>query len=363
MDTGIKRKSSFFSPRSTLSEIILSMALRQFLCLWLATFFHIQIHIAVGIIAKLLTIFSLNTQIALADEFKRTSESKSIQSELQNTINLIFSNLKQREINERCFCTQCFSKVKKLDKYCQTCGYYLVPKASPDTKQENAHLSKHSPSQPKTQISNLPRIQLSIKDICEMGINWATGTMQPAPLGTTFVFGKSAVQEWCRSKKFNLDDFLTYHLLKGISSRRNPSAVLIWFFLRNLGPAQDFIALSISSQEGHNFDWLMKLPGFFEQGEETVDPKARPYAFWDGKNLRRVHLIDFDNAKRGQLATDFFAETGLLVGTTTDSNAERIRQRDQDCWEYSLVPDTEQQIVDCNGKRAILLHSAGEIKE
>jgi hypothetical protein len=107
--------------------------------------------------------------------------------------------------------------------------------------------------------------------------------MEPSYLGYTAVFKINKVKEASNGRNFNLDDFLSFYLLKGFSLKGKAHKSLIWFFVRHISNEQSFIGLSIGSQKPQNLDWLVKIPGFFESGEESIDPKAKPYALWDDK--------------------------------------------------------------------------------
>ncbi len=317
---------------------------------------------ALHITAQLLRIFDVNVRQAIAHEFKDRLALSALQEEQSVTTATLSLNISEQKGGETAFCRVCRTQVPKQDNFCISCGTPQKILAQSTTAQENT-ANRNTPQQNKSTNPALPSLTLNLLKICEAGLNWSSPSMERSYIGRTYGFREGPLKQASISTHQNLDDVLSLNLVKGFFQKPITTPTLVWFFMKTSPSGEPLIALSFSCKRRANFDWICDMPGYFESGEESVPPTARPYAYWDGVRIYRTHDIPSGSHNKETFATDFYPGLGMLVGTASKDSAARIARRERDCWEYSLIPNNHQQILKIDGRDTPLLHVKTSIPE
>lgn len=196
----------------------------------------------------------------------------------------------------------------------------------------------------------LPRLRLQQVNCCEMGFNPSTG--REGAIGQDFCYAWDRVKAVAIKREVNLDTYVSLPLVARLFEKKLSSPVAFWYT-----PLNDLFVITVCSKRNVDFmDPLHSLPGYAEYGQAYLRPIARPFVYWDGKTVYRLHPIGAET-----LGTNLVADFGNLFGlTVAESDADQyqeIRKNPTEYFEYAAVPEEPEQHCNWNGKNFVIQHA------
>lgn len=171
----------------------------------------------------------------------------------------------------------------------------------------------------------------------------------------TYAYNFREICEAAHAEGENLDTFLSRKILAGM----NKHAVkdnLVFFYATSQEP--EYVLVSVSSYAMKaKCQWLLKLIDYCSFGEEFLRPNAQPFMHWDGKQLRRIYPLPLEHNPRAKYICDLGSYYGLTVGKVAAARYREITKEKPENWDYSAIPNDEQERVEMDGKELMLRHS------
>ena len=186
---------------------------------------------------------------------------------------------------------------------------------------------------------------------CESGYNPATG--RQSLIGQDFVYKWDPVREYATRRGLNLDSFLVLPIAARLFEKKLLSSVLFWFT-----PMNDVFVVTVCSKRNVNFmNPLHSLTGYVEYGQNYLRPHARPFLYWNGENVLRIHpVLDMDTPPE-YLVADFGNLFGLTVAESSPEQYREILENPVDYFDCLAVPEESEQVCDWNGKTSTIQHA------
>jgi hypothetical protein len=151
----------------------------------------------------------------------------------------------------------------------------------------------------------------------------------------------------------NLDRFITRYLAAGIAAKPVKSQVLFWF-----GPGDKLVWLTACDKAMKiGGSWMTDIPGYWESGQEFVRENARPFALWDGKNFYRIYALPEGFDAQSFYVNDLGSLFGLSVSECDEDLYGYIRDEREAQWDYSVVPEYGEEIIEIDGRKLLVLHA------
>jgi len=191
----------------------------------------------------------------------------------------------------------------------------------------------------------LPKIEIQISKICKLGFNLRTG--ERGPIGDSYWFEWDAVLDAVKKQKLNLDTFLTLRLAHSLANKKPKSNILVFY-----APTNDRFALTVCSRRSVSLldvlDSTAGMPGYLEYGQGHVQPVARPFLFYNGKEIYRVYEVE-DPEPDEYYVCDFGNAFGLTTSPAEKEEYEDILSDSESDPVYSAVPREPTTEVDYLG--------------
>jgi len=196
----------------------------------------------------------------------------------------------------------------------------------------------------------LKTINLKLKDLCRFYLD--LDKEKEAPVGETYSYSYKALLNGAKEASLNLDEFLTASIGYSLSEKKPRSKVLIFY-----APFNQQIWLAICSKRNLSLDSLARIPGYSEQGQNFLPPKASPFIYYDGKEIYRIHRLGEEPRSWVYYFVDFGTFSGLFYSATNRAKYEMIRNNLLDHPEYSVVPTESRQALTWQGKTIVISHA------
>jgi hypothetical protein len=196
----------------------------------------------------------------------------------------------------------------------------------------------------------LKTINLKLKDLCRFYLD--LDKEKEAPVGETYSYSYKALLDGAKEAGLNLDEFLTASIGYSLSEKKPRSKVLIFY-----APFNQQIWLAICSKRNLSLDSLARIPGYSEQGQNFLPPKASPFVYYDGKEIYRIHRIGEKPRSWVYYSIDFGTFSGLFYSATNRAKYEMIRDNLLGHLEYSVVPTESRQVLTWQGKKIVINHA------
>jgi hypothetical protein len=198
----------------------------------------------------------------------------------------------------------------------------------------------------------LPTLNLDLSKVCQSRADLFAGG-KTSFIGRTRCYHLDQLRDAASKSNENVDRFITKHLAAGMATKPVKSELLFWF-----APGNDLIWLTPCDKALRVGCWWMnEIPGYWESGTESVRDNAKPFSYWDGKNLSRIYSLP-DRFHEGAL---YLNDLGTLFGLAVEECDEEmycaVRDERMERWDYSVVPSESQEIVELEGKKLIVLHA------
>ena len=199
----------------------------------------------------------------------------------------------------------------------------------------------------------IPFIDFDLKKLCSYSLDIFHGAVE-RPISITYAFDYGEMESAALAHKFSLDRYLTLQILYGLSQKPVKSK-LVFFYT----PAETMCFISVAGRKKNiQCDWLTKLSGFVESGQQHVPENAKPIIYWDGLNVNRIYGFPTELDEDCLYGIDFGNIFGVTIEPIDVEMATNIKQNPIEYVQYSIVPNMHEEVIEYKDKRLILLHSA-----
>jgi hypothetical protein len=216
----------------------------------------------------------------------------------------------------------------------------------------------------------LPLLQLDFSSLCQSALDFSRldgiegRALSDAEIerecraytGQSFAYRDEDLRGRADTTKQNLDQLLSRELVYGFTRHPVKRKSLLW-----LGRRYGCVIITVCDGRGQvNPGWLCKITGYFESGNDYVGTIDRPYAYWDGGNLHRIYPEASIRSGPRAHVCDFGNAFGWTAGETDSDDIGEVEETltaNPDAWEYSIVPESHEEVVTVNNARCLLLHS------
>jgi hypothetical protein len=172
-------------------------------------------------------------------------------------------------------------------------------------------------------------------------------------MGQAYSFNLAPIQKHLADSGENLDRLLSKHILYGISREPIKSRVIFWYAVTT----GMIVIFGCEKQLRAQFNWLRDIPGHYDSGQDYVPTVAKPFIFWDGKNLFRIYehpLVVEDDVT---YVCDFGDLSGLKLVAVRNENWEIFAKHELSSIYFSKLPEVSDQLVDIGDARYLIRHS------
>ncbi len=198
----------------------------------------------------------------------------------------------------------------------------------------------------------LQLIEINYQKVCQIVQDYAS----PGYFRTvvqSFVCDFEELSKGISINRENEDRVFTKIILSGIV-KKQPKSNILFFYT----PFSKILKISVATRKlNTDFMWLREIPGYCEYGQDYLNEIAKPFLYWDGKNLIRIYHIPDYNPDNHYI-NDFGSLYGLMSFETNEENYNDIKEnRDKIHYDYSVVPKDPEEIITHKDKKYVLLHS------
>lgn len=197
----------------------------------------------------------------------------------------------------------------------------------------------------------LTTLTINPTEICRVNSDFLSG--RRGVVGRSYLYNLDTLRETASELNENVDRFITMRLASGLDSKPVRSRLMFWY-----APGNNLVWLTACDKALKvGCYWMGNIPGYIDSGDEFVRDSARPYAYWNGRNLYRIYEFPEYFDASAFYASDLCNLFGLNVGTCEEWMYRLIRDERTEKWDYSVVPQSSEEIVDCDGKKLVVLHA------
>jgi len=171
----------------------------------------------------------------------------------------------------------------------------------------------------------------------------------------TYAYNFEKIREAAQQAGENLDTFLSRKILAGMN-RHMVKDKLVFFYATS--PEPEYVLISVSSYVMKaKCQWLLKVIDHCSFGEEYLRGNAQPFMHWDGEQLWRIYPLPPEYNPRTKYICDLGSYFGLTVGKVAAARYREIAKEKSENWDYSAIPEEEQEHMEIEGKEMTLRHS------
>ncbi len=199
----------------------------------------------------------------------------------------------------------------------------------------------------------LPVMELGLWADCKVRKD-VFGSGENNVLAYTYAYDFEKIRDAVLRAGENLDTFLSRRILAGMS--QNPVKENLLFFYA-VSPDPQYVLISVSSYSMKaKCQWLLKLIDYCAFGEEFLRGNAQPFMYWDGKQLSRIYALPPKFSQHAKYICDLGSCMGLTVGKVPVARYREIAKDKTENWDYSVIPEDEQERIEVDGKECVLHH-------
>ena len=196
----------------------------------------------------------------------------------------------------------------------------------------------------------IPANDIKIKECSELGYdlsrqsNWI--------IGQAYCYDWDTTKEEALKKGLNLDSFLTFQIGYHLALKSPKVSFLIWYV-----PFGEMFFLTVTRKGKSIPTWMADIAGYREQGQDYLKENSRPFLYYDGLNVTRVHFVSETIEQDAYYVSDLGNMFGMNVAITERANYEGIRDHAVAYYDCSVVPFEAEQIVAWRGKKFVISHA------
>lgn len=200
-------------------------------------------------------------------------------------------------------------------------------------------------------------IDIKITEICKTAIDFMAGGQEKIVV-ESFAYHTNEIIGDVKEDKINIDQYFSRLILYGLSASKLKTNIL--FFYVPLGD----VTLICAADNKHNIDhyYLSKTNEYFESGQEYLHSNARPFIYWDGKNVTRIYALPDEYSDEKYYFNDFGSLYGLFTSESDEEYYYELKSNPGEFWDYSIVPKEQEEIITYKNKKLVLSHSFYRLK-
>ncbi|MBI5846633.1 MAG: hypothetical protein HZB31_01525 [Nitrospirae bacterium] len=196
----------------------------------------------------------------------------------------------------------------------------------------------------------IPEIDIKIKECSELGYdlsrqsNWI--------IGQAYCYEWDATKEAALKQGINLDSFLTFQIGYHLAIKNPKGKFLVWYV-----PFGEMFFLTVTRKGKTIPTWMADIAGYREQGQDYLKENSRPFLYYDGLNVTRVHFVSETIEQDAYYISDLGNMFGLNVARTEKDNYEDIRDNASKYYDCAVVSSEAIQIAEWMGKKIVINHA------
>jgi len=195
-------------------------------------------------------------------------------------------------------------------------------------------------------------IDIRIAEICKTANDFMAGGQEKIVV-QSYAYHTDKIIDDMKEAKTNIDQYFSRLILHGLSTSKLKSKIL--FFFVPLGE----VTIMCAADNKQNIDhyYLSKTNAYFESGQEYLHNNARPFMYWDGKNVIRIYSLPEEYSAEKYYFNDFGSLYGLLTAEADEEYYNELKNEPGESWDYSIVPRESEEIITYKEKKLVLSHS------